>query len=316
MTFLETLNQYQINLSREVTTTLQVNIGKRCNQACTHCHVGANPTRTENMDGKTIDRLIELLQNDHSIKTVDITGGAPELNPNFRHFVSAVRDKKIAVIDRCNLTILLEPGQEDTIEFLAKHQVEIVASLPCYLEVNVDKQRGKGVFNKSIQALKLLNQIGYGKPDTGLIINLVYNINGPYLPPSQQELQNDYKKYLNEKYDIYFNQLFTITNMPINRFKEYLQRERQLDSYIQLLRENFNPEISHNVMCKSLISVGYNGEIYDCDFNQMLEMPIGNKPTTIWDIDSFSDCPQAIAIDEHCFGCTAGEGSSCSGALN
>lgn len=314
-TFIETLKKHNIRLTREKVVTLQVNIGKRCNQSCSHCHVESSPTRTENMDEKTIDRLIALLEKAPHIQLVDITGGAPELNPHFRRFVTAIRGMGKGVIDRCNLTVLFEPGQEDTAEFLAQNQVEIVASLPCYLEDNVDKQRGKGVFGKSIRALEILNQLGYGKENSGLILNLVYNPTGPHLPPSQDSLERDYKHYLQEKFGLTFNNLFTITNMPIKRYFDYLKRLHKLDEYQRLLQTNFNVNAAQHVMCNSLISIGWDGNIYDCDFNQMLDIPLNYKPLTIWDIDIFDECIGPIAVADHCFGCTAGAGSSCGGVI-
>lgn len=314
-TFTQQLSQNNLCLKRGTITTLQVNIGKRCNQACSHCHVESSPTRTENMTGDTVDRLLDLLAAAPHIDTVDITGGAPELNPHFRRFVTGIRALNKTVIDRCNLTILFEPGQENTAQFLAENGVEIVASLPCYLEDNVDKQRGKGVFDKSIRALTLLNNLGYGRENSGLSLNLVYNPVGPHLPPAQAQLEKDYHQHLKEHFDIVFNHLFTITNIPIKRYETYLKRFNQLDTYMTLLKDNFNPAAVDAVMCKSLISVGWDGQVYDCDFNQMLEIPLGEKQQTIWDISSLSDITERIAVRDHCFACTAGAGSSCGGAL-
>lgn len=293
-------------------TTLQVNIGKRCNLACHHCHVESGPNHPENMEYKTILRLIKLIKNTPSIKCVDITGGAPELNPNFRFFINEITKIGIKVIDRCNLTVLYEKGQEDTAQFLAHHSAEIVASLPCYLEDNVDAQRGKGVFQKSIDALKMLNEIGYGL-DENLPLNLVYNPVGEHLPPEQLSLESDYKKFLLEKFDIHFNNLFTITNMPIKRYAHALQRDGKYQEYMQLLIDNFNVNAAKNVMCIDLISIGYDGQIYDCDFNQMLNIPISWDKTTIWDINNFNETKKQIAVANHCYGCTAGCGSSCGG---
>ncbi|HLK09466.1 MAG TPA: arsenosugar biosynthesis radical SAM (seleno)protein ArsS, partial [Candidatus Angelobacter sp.] len=250
-----------------------------------------------------------------SIHTVDITGGAPELNPNFRTLVSASRRMGKQVIDRCNLTVLFEPGHETLAEFLAANQVEITASLPCYTESNVDQQRGKGAFEKSIRALRLLNAIGYGRKTSGLTLNLVYNPLGASLPPPQQKLEDDYKVQLRDNFGIEFDRLFTITNMPIKRFAEFLVREGKHEAYMALLTNHFNPATVEGLMCRDLVSIGWDGRIYDCDFNQMLDLETpGGK--NIWEIDSFSELAQKpIATDGHCFGCTAGAGSSCGGSL-
>ena len=312
--FQHTLDEHQLALIRSPIQTLQVNIGKRCNQACHHCHVESGPNRTENMQRHTVQRLLALIDGCDSLQTVDITGGAPEMNPHFRFFVAEIRARGIEVIDRCNLSILFEPGQHDTAEFLAEHKVKVVASLPCYLEDNVDKQRGKGVFDKSIQGLQRLNQLGYGQTGSGLELNLVYNPTGIHLPPAQHELEADYRSHLWQHFNIVFNQLFTITNMPIKRFAHQLNREGRLDEYMQLLLDNFNPGAAENVMCKTMLSIGWDGAIYDCDFNQMLEIP-AQGAHTIFDIDALQDISDAIALDDHCYGCTAGAGSSCGGAL-
>lgn len=309
--FKEMLERHHVALTRKAISTVQVNIGKRCNQACHHCHVEAGPNRTENMDEKTITRLLSLILADDGIKTVDVTGGAPELNPHFRSFIAALSKAGKQVIDRCNLTVLFEPGQEDTAEFLAKHHVEITASLPCYLEDNVDAQRGKGVFDKSILALQQLNQLGYGKEKT---LNLVYNPVGYHLPPAQQQLEQQYKEKLYDAFGIHFTQLFTITNMPIKRFLHALMRDGEYERYMQLLIEHFNPSAAENVMCRELISISWDGKIYDCDFNQMLSLPIKNA-ISIWDIERLDEVPDRIALANHCYGCTAGAGSSCGGAL-
>lgn len=311
--FAEKIITHSITLKRDVIETLQVNIGKRCNQACHHCHVEAGPNRTENMERKTIDRLLELLDTSKSIKTVDITGGAPEMNPNFRDFVVEIRKRNIEVIDRCNLTVLFEKGQEDTAEFLRDHQITVVASLPCYLEDNVDQQRGKGVFDKSIKGLQLLNSLGYGKDGEGLLLNLVYNPVGAHLPPSQVELEDAYKEKLHQEFGIVFNQLFTITNMPINRYRHALIRDKQYHDYMALLEDNFNPDAACNVMCKTLVSIGWDGTIYDCDFNQMLNIGVSKQKLSVWDIEQLDDIQSKIAIANHCYGCTAGSGSSCVG---
>lgn len=310
--FEEKLREEKIVLKRRDIKILQVNIGKVCNQACHHCHVESGPNRTENMVLETVDRLLDLLRKEPQIHTVDITGGAPELNANFRYFVTEIRKMGKEVIDRCNLTVLFEKGQEDMAQFLAENGVQIVASLPCYIEDNVNGQRGGGVFGKSIKALKMLNDLGYGKD---LTLNLVYNPTGEYLPPDQEGLQADYKKHLKEAFDIEFNALFTITNMPIKRYAHMLERDGKMKDYMQLLIDNFNPQAAQAVMCLELVSISWDGKIYDCDFNQMLEIPLNWKERTLWDIESFSEIEPDIAVQDHCFGCTAGAGSSCGGAL-
>lgn len=313
--FEQTLDEKGVVLQRGSITTLQVNIGKLCNQACHHCHVEAGPKRTEIMERKTVNRLLDLLATEPQIHTVDITGGAPELNPHFRYFVAEIRRMGKEVIDRCNLTVFYEPNQEDTPEFLAQSQIQVVASLPCYLEDNVDKQRGKGVFGKSVSALQKLGSLGYGKEGSGLKLHLVYNPIGAHLPPAQAGLEAAYKKKLLDEFGIQFNSLFTITNMPIKRFAHMLERDGLMEQYMQLLIDNFNPKAASSVMCAELVSIGWDGKIYDCDFNQMLDMPIGWQPKTIWDIKNLSDLDKTIAMGDHCFGCTAGSGSSCTGAL-
>jgi radical SAM/Cys-rich protein len=302
-------------LQRDEVATLQINVGKLCNQACHHCHVEAGPKRTEIMPERVAARALTLLAATPSIQTVDITGGAPELNSNFRLLVKESRRLGRQVIDRCNLTVLFKPGQETLPEFLAANKVEITASLPCYTAVNVDQQRGKGAFEKSIRALKLLNSIGYGEAGSDLILNLVYNPLGASLPPAQDKLEADYKQQLREHYGIEFNHLFTITNMPIKRFAEFLLHEGKHESYMSLLANHFNPATVDRLMCRSLVSVGWDGKLYDCDFNQMLDLETPGG-ATIWEIDSFSGLAHAaIATGGHCFGCTAGAGSSCGGSL-
>lgn len=314
-TFERTLQDHGVTMRREVIKTLQINIGKLCNQACHHCHVEAGPKRTEIMERKTVDRLLELLAQEPQIHTVDITGGAPELNPHFRYFVTEIRRMGKEVIDRCNLTVFFEPNQEDTPEFLAENGIQVVASLPCYSKDNVDKQRGVGVFDKSIRALQRLNALGYGKADTGLMLHLVYNPVDTSLPPAQAKLERDYKQRLKDDLDIEFNQLFTITNMPIKRFAHMLERDGLMEQYMQLLIDNFNSQAASGVMCTELVSIGWDGKIYDCDFNQMLDIPINWKPRDIWGIKTLSELDKDIALDNHCFGCTAGAGSSCTGSL-
>lgn len=303
-------------LRADTTTWLQINLGRRCNQACHHCHVDAGPNRTEEMSEATADRLIELMKSSQHLELVDLTGGAPELNAPFRRLVTAARSLGLRVIDRCNLTILSEPGQEDLAEFLAANRVEIVASLPCYSAENVDKQRGGGVFERSISALRELNGLGYGRGDGGLVLNLVYNPIGPTLPPAQAGLEADYKAQLAKQFGIVFDSLITITNMPIARFRHDLSRAGQLDDYHALLLASFNPATLEGLMCRSLISVSWEGQLHDCDFNQMLDIPLGAAaPQTIWelpDLDSLSG--RSVRTEAHCFGCTAGAGSSCSGS--
>ncbi len=315
--FNETIDRYNLNLRRKAVTTLQINLGKLCNQACLHCHVDAGPTRTENMEKKTVTRLMELMGQSPTLETVDLTGGAPELNPHFRRLVKAARDLGLQVIDRCNLTVLFEPGQEDTAEFLARNRVQVVSSLPCYSRENVEKQRGKGVFGKSIDALLKLNALGYGKAGSGLRLDLVYNPVGPSLPPAQHTLEQDYKRILRQDFGIEFNTLFTITNMPIHRFAHYLERENRLEEYMDLLRNSFNPMAANGVMCRDLVSISWDGYLYDCDFNQMLELPAGHNARSLWDIESFSGFENdPVLFGDHCFGCTAGAGSSCTGVLD
>ena len=314
-TFEKTLLKHQISLKRNSLDTLQVNIGKKCNQACKHCHVDAGPNRTENMPIEIINHLTYLLSKKNTVKTVDITGGAPELNTNFKKFVSSLRKINKKVIDRCNLTVLHEPGQQDTASFLATNQVEIVASLPCYQENNVDLQRGKGVFKKSISSIKLLNNLGYGKKNSNLILNLVYNPTNYTLPPEQKMLEKEYKIYLKKHFDIEFNNLFTITNMPISRYAHSLNRDNKMEEYMQLLINNFNPTAASNIMCKTLISIGWDGHIYDCDFNQMLGISINDRKKNIQDYSNLNDLKDDISFKRHCYGCTAGSGSSCNGSL-
>lgn len=310
------LQEHKIHLKRQTIETLQINVGKLCNQACHHCHVEAGPTRTENMTEKTVDRIIELMKLSPELKTIDLTGGAPEMNKYFKKLVIAARAMNLEVIDRCNLTIFYEPGYEDIPEFLKDQQVHVIASLPCYTKGNVDKQRGRGVFDKSIEGLKKLNSLGFGVDGTGLKLDLVYNPGGAFLPGDQKKLEDDYKRELKQYFNLEFNQLYTITNMPIKRFLDDLNRQGKYVEYMDLLVNNFNPHAADSVMCKSLISIGWDGYIYDCDFNQMLEIPANSKKITLWEIASFEDFKnKSIALADHCYGCTAGVGSSCGGAL-
>lgn len=310
------LQQRGVQLKRSNLHTLQVNIGKKCNQACRHCHVDAGPKRTEMMELKTIERVLWLLKNSDNIKTLDLTGGAPELNPHFRYLAAEARKLDKQVIDRCNLTILFEAGQESTAEFLAQNHIEVIASLPCYIESNVDKQRGHGVFNKSIRALRILNDLGYGKNDSKLVLNLVYNPIGPVLPPSQLSLEKDYKKELKERFNIIFNHLFTITNMPIKKFAKQLWSNGQFEDYMSLLLQSFNADTINGLMCRNQLSVDWKGNFYDCDFNQVDDIPVPGEQRTLWDIDSLENYKtKQTATTFHCFGCTAGSGSSCGGSL-
>lgn len=303
-------------LRRAAVETLQVNVGKVCNQACHHCHVEAGPLRTEAMTRHTAELVLELLSQSAETTVLDITGGAPELNANFRYLVEGASRLGKQVIDRCNLTILCQPGQEDTARFLADHQVEVVASLPCYGSENVDRQRGVGVFEASLLALQKLNRLGYGYPNSRLRLNLVYNPGGPSLPPPQASLEEEYRRELGSRFDVRFNRLLTLTNMPIRRFADYLERTGQASAYQSLLVRHFNPATLPQLMCTTLLSVGYDGVLYDCDFNQMLEIPLAEGPRTLWDLERLEDLAgRPIVTDTHCFGCTAGSGSSCGGAL-
>ena len=296
---------------------LQVNLGYRCNQSCLHCHVNAGPRRTEVMDAQTVDAVIAFLDA-QTIHTLDLTGGAPELNPHFRSLVRAARERGIEVIDRCNLTVLLEPGQADTTAFLSANQVKVVASLPCYMKENVESQRGDGTFESSLAALRMLNDAGYGKPGSGLVLDLVYNPQGATLPPPQQALEADYKQHLENEYGIVFNRLLTLTNMPIKRFGSMLVSHGEFDSYMQLLKESHQDSNLQSVMCRSLISVDWRGYVYDCDFNQMLDMPLqcnGSKRRHISTLQTQDLEGCDIQVADHCYACTAGQGSSCGGAL-
>ena len=297
--------------------TLQINVGYRCNQSCVHCHVGASPHRTEEMSGAVADVVLEFIERKR-IATLDITGGAPELNAHFRRLVIAARDRGVRVMDRCNLTIFEVEGQECLPEFLAGQQVEIVASMPCYLEDNVDRQRGKGVFDASIRGLQRLNALGYGRDGSGLVLNLVYNPQGPSLPPPQAALEADYKRVLGDHYGIAFNRLYTLANMPIQRFGSMLVSKGEFDSYLDLLRHAHLDANLDGVMCRNLISVDWRGLVYDCDFNQMLDLPLtrgANQRVHLSELLDDDIVGNPIRVAGHCFGCTAGQGSSCGGAL-
>lgn len=305
-------------LRRAALETVQVNLGYLCNQSCLHCHVNAGPQRRELMSGDTVAEVLEYLRRSGA-GTLDMTGGAPEMNPHFRRMVEAARALGVKVMDRCNLTILEEPGYEGTAEFLAEHRVEVVASLPCYLEDNVDAQRGKGVFGASIAGLQRLNRLGYGAPDRGLLLNLVYNPQGPSLPPPQGSLQEAYKAHLRDEYGVVFNQLYTLANMPINRFGSTLISKGSFGEYLQLLKDAHQDANLAGVMCRSLVSIDWQGYVYDCDFNQMLGIGLaaGGKPRVhVSELLARNLEGAPIAVADHCYGCTAGQGSSCGGALN
>ena len=306
-------------LRRRTVTTLQINVGKLCNQACHHCHVDAGPNRREIMTRETAQRVDELLQRSAGIELLDLTGGAPELNPNFRWLVTRARSRGTRVLVRCNLTVVFVPDMEWLPEFYRDQAVELVCSLPCYTAENVDQQRGHGVFDQSIAALERLNKLGYGQPESRLVLNLVYNPVGAFLPPRQAELEGKYRDEFRRLFGIEFHHLFTITNMPIKRFADQLRRWQKYDDYMGLLVNHFNPGTVDDLMCRTLLSVGWEGTLYDCDFNQMLDLPIrgeGDHPLTVWDldrVDSLDGVP--VLTDSHCFGCTAGAGSSCGGSL-
>jgi radical SAM/Cys-rich protein len=307
-------------LRRRTLDTLQVNLGYKCNQSCLHCHVAASPQRTEMMDAATVAQVLQVLQA-RRVGTLDLTGGAPELNEHFRHLVQQARALGVRVIDRCNLTILSEPGQEDLAAFLAAQGVEITASLPCYSPANVDRQRGDGVFERSIAGLRQLNALGYGAAETGLVLNLVYNPQGAVLPPPQGPLEADYKRELLLHFGIRFNHLFALTNMPIQRFGSTLVSKGSFAGYMQLLRDSYRPDNLDTVMCRSLLSVDWQGYLYDCDFNQMLGLPArlgGAQPAArphLRDLLQQDPAGAPIRVADHCYGCTAGQGSSCGGAL-
>lgn len=307
-------------LRRARVTTLQVNVGRLCNLACHHCHVEAGPKRTESLPAGVAARLVEVLAANPGVGTLDLTGGAPEMNPHFRFLVTEARRLGREVIDRCNLTIFFEPGHGDLPEFLAAHEVHVVASLPCYQRDNVDRQRGRGTFDRSIDALLRLNALGYGRPGSSLQLDLVYNPLGAALPPPQAALEAKYREELARLFGIEFHRLLTITNMPIRRFATMLQREQRHEAYMSLLVNHFNPATADGLMCRSLVSVAWDGRLHDCDFNLMLDLPLGawrrTGLSTIWDVERLDALVgEPIATAPHCYGCTAGAGSSCSGAL-
>lgn len=303
-------------LTADTIEILQVNLGKLCNMTCEHCHVDAGPDRREIMQRDDIDACLAALERYPQIKTIDLTGGAPEMNPHFRDIVAGAKSLGRHVIDRCNLTILLAKGFEYLPEFLAENKVEIVASLPCYIEENTDAQRGDGAYSKSIEALKQLNALGYGDESSGLTLTLVYNPVGPELPPDQVQLEADYHRELDARFGIKFNRLFTITNMPVSRYLEYLLRTGDYHTYMQKLMDAFNPAAIDGLMCRNTLSVGWDGQLFDCDFNQMLELNVNtSKPMTIRDFDYDALSKREIVLGQHCFGCTAGCGSGCQGAI-
>ncbi|PQO33239.1 radical SAM protein [Blastopirellula marina] len=313
--FQQALSQHQLPLLTAAgVEVLQINVGKLCNQTCTHCHVDAGPDRRESMSRETAEAIIAALAR-LEIPTLDITGGAPEMNPNFRWLVQQAHSLNRRIIDRCNLTILVANGFQDLPQFLADHQVEVVASLPCYLEDNCDRQRGDGVFQRSIEALRILNNLGYGHNESGLRLTLVYNPVGPSLPPKQAELEEAYRRELKSRYGVVFNQLHTITNLPISRFLDDLLQAGKYEAYMRKLVDNFNPQTVPHVMCRTILSVDWLGNLYDCDFNQMLELPVTVKGYRIEDFNWDDIVHRTIATGRHCFGCTAGNGSSCQGAV-
>jgi radical SAM/Cys-rich protein len=316
-TFAQRLAQERLApLRRGPVRTLQVNVTRRCNLACHHCHVESGPKRTEALGGEGAARLLALLARNPQVEVMDLTGGAPELSEHFRPLVEGARALGRRVMDRCNLTVLWERGQEDTAAFLAKHGVEIVASLPCYARENVDRQRGRGVFDGSIEALRLLNRLGYGQPGSSLRLDLVYNPQGPTLPPPQAELERRYRKELWELFGIEFHRLLTLANMPIRRFARDLERRGQHEAYLSLLANHFNPATVPELMCRHLLSVDHEGRLYDCDFNQALDLPLLGAERTLWELEDLAELEGwPIATAAHCFGCTAGTGSSCGGSL-
>jgi len=315
--FAERAHQNGNGLRKRKIRTLQVNMGKYCNQACLHCHVEAGPGRKEMMGREVVDAVLGFLEKS-DIAVVDITGGAPELNPNFDYLVESCVLLGRHVMDRCNLTVLFEPGKDSLPNFFRQNRVELVCSLPCYTEENVDQQRGKGTFDLSIRALQCLNGLGYGVPGTGLELNLVYNPLGAYLPPLQHDLEREYKKILRKEFGIVFNRLYCLANMPITRYEKLLKLRGEYDHYMDLIESSFNSDTLEKVMCRDLLSVGWEGSVYDCDFNQMLDLPVRNpqgKPLRIWDISADALEDEPISTGNHCYGCTAGSGSSCGGSL-
>lgn len=314
VSFDEKLAENRIVLKASGVETLQVNVGKLCNQACKHCHVDASPIRTEIMPREVVDHCLNAFRK-YKIPTLDITGGAPELNPNFRYFVTEARKTGAKVLVRHNLTVMFESGQEDLPRFFAENEVEVISSLPYFQQTQTDSQRGTGVFDKSIEALKRLNAVGYGTREK-LVLNLVYNPVGAFLPPAQEAIEKDFKRELETRYGVTFNNLFTITNMPISRYLGWLRRSKNEESYMRKLVNAFNPATVEGLMCRNLISVDWLGNLYDCDFNQMLDLTVERQmPQTIAEFDPVKLSGRNIVTDAHCFGCTAGSGSSCGGAV-
>lgn len=312
--FHQILNENKLGLKHEQPNELQINLGKLCNLACHHCHVDAGPKRTEIMTWEVMEKILAWA-NKAKISRVDLTGGAPEMNPHFRQFCAALIDMGIQITSRCNITVLFEPGQEDLAQWYADNKVRLVCSLPCYTEDNVDAQRGKGVFDKSIAGLQKLNSLGYGT-EADLSLDLVYNPGGAFLPPPQMSLEQDYRSMLGDNFNIVFSSLLAITNIPINRFAHALKRDGELEDYQHLLVENFNAATVDSLMCKSLINLDWEGRVFDCDFNQMLDIPMGGgEQRYLWDIAIDQVAGMPIATNRHCFGCTAGAGSSCGGVL-
>jgi radical SAM/Cys-rich protein len=315
--FTEKLHLNGNDLRRRAVDVLQVNMGRYCNLACIHCHVESGPTRKEMMSRENVEEVLSFLARTE-IPTLDITGGAPELHPDFDYLVAAARRLGRHVMDRCNLTVIFEPGKEYLPEFFQRHRVELVCSLPCYSQENVDKQRGKGTFDSSIRALQRFNEVGYGQAESGLVLNLVYNPVGPHLPPPQNKLEQDYKRILREQFGIIFNHLFCLTNMPITRYATHLKLRGEYDRYVELLETDFNEVTLDQVMCRNLISIGWEGLVYDCDFNQMLNLPLrdrAGKPLDIASLALEQVVNRPITVGDHCYACTAGCGSSCGGAL-
>jgi radical SAM/Cys-rich protein len=315
--FAEKLQIAGDDFRRRAVDVLQVNMGRYCNLACIHCHVESGPTRKEMMSRDTVDAALRFFAGT-SIPTLDITGGAPELHRDFDYLVESARGLGRHVMDRCNLTVIFEPGKEYLPEFFRRHEVELVCSLPCYSQENVDKQRGKGTFDSSIRALQRFNEVGYGQAESGLVLNLVYNPVGPHLPPAQNKLEQDYKRVLREQFGIVFNHLFCLTNMPITRYATHLKLRGEYDRYAELLESNFNAATLDQVMCRNLISIGWEGSVYDCDFNQMLDLPLRDRVGNPLDIASLAldqVVNRPITVGDHCYACTAGCGSSCGGAL-
>jgi radical SAM/Cys-rich protein len=315
--FVEKLDLNENGLRRRAVDVLQVNMGRYCNLACIHCHVESGPTRKEMMSRENVEAVLSFLSRTE-IPTLDVTGGAPELHSDFDYLVEAARELGRHVMDRCNLTVIFEPGKDHLPEFFKRQQVELVCSLPCYSAENVDKQRGKGTFDSSIRALQRFNELGYGQPESGLILNLIYNPVGPHLPPPQEKLEQDYKRILREQFGIVFNHLFCLSNMPITRYATHLKLRGEYQRYVELLETNFNAATLDQVMCRNLISVGWDGMIYDCDFNQMLDLPMTDddgKALNILSLSIDQVLNRSIRIGNHCYACTAGAGSSCGGAL-